>query len=231
MNRFFQAASLVLLLSAPTVVGAQTPSRAWQQTWQLARQHFPALQVTEFDLTDSSWMVCQAGTPQEVQAFANSKYSFRDAEILASFWNQNLDDSKARIGRKILFGSASIDLLDQELRAGRTQALSSVNQLRFFRESYSFRDAEALARFWGEPGTFEAKLRMERKIISGDEATVQADLQRAASAPVPHNPPPSNPTPPQTGGMEKFYDTQHNFGLNIHLVGSVKRPPPILACD
>ena len=116
MNRFFQAASLVLLLSAPTVVGAQTPSRAWQQTC-------PALQVTEFDLTDSSWMVCQAGTPQEVQAFANSKYSFRDAEILASFWNQNLDDSKARIGRKILFGSASIDLLEQELRAGRTQNL------------------------------------------------------------------------------------------------------------
>jgi len=199
MNRFFQAAGLVLLLATPTVVCAQTPGQAWQQTWQLARQHFPALQVTEFDLSDSSWMICQAGTQQELEAFANSKYSFRDAEILASFWNQGLDDSKARIGRKILFGSASVDLLDQELRAGRSQALASVNQLRFFRESYSFRDAETLARFWGEPGPFEAKLRMERKIITGDEATLQAELQKAASASVPTNTPPPNP-PANPGG-------------------------------
>lgn len=192
MNQLFRATGLFLLLSSPLIVSAKTPApsanSAWQQTWRLARQHFPALQAAEFD------MVGQAGAQRELEAFAHSKYTFRDAEILASFWKEGLDESKAHIGRKVLFGGASVDAVDQDLRAGRAQALASVNQLRFFNESYTMRDAEALARFWGERGPFDAKLRLERKVILGEEAIVQADLQRALTSNIPApQPPQGNP--------------------------------------
>ena len=224
MNQLFRATCLFLLLSAPQIASAQTPertpSRAWQQTWQLARQHFPSLQATEFGF--EQLLLCQAGTPQEFEAFANSKYTYRDAEILASFWKEGLDQSKAHIGRKVLFGGASVDVLDQDLRAGRNQALAAVNQLRFFNESYSFRDAEALARFWKEASPWDAKLRLERKVIAGEEAIVQNDLQRALTMTAPAPSQPQNQSGGLTGnpqhgqgGTEKFYDSLMNFGLDI----------------
>jgi len=176
---------VLLIFGAPVAVQAQkTPEaadQAWQQTWELARQHFPSLQATEFHgfLTGEPITVCQVSRSQEMDAFFNSKYGLRDAEILAKFWNQGVDDSKAQIGRKLLFGGSNVTALDQDLANGRNLALRSVQNLTFFTESYRFQDAEALAKFWGEQSTLDAKLRMERKIILGDEATVQAQLRQA----------------------------------------------------
>jgi hypothetical protein len=176
MKPITKAVSLSLLLISPAAFGDPAP-----QAWQFARQHFPALQAAQPVLQVSQ------GSPAELNAFDQSKYTYWDAKVLADFWKQGVGETKATIGRKILWGGASVSELENNLRTARNQALGSVNQLRLYSEAFTPQDAADLARFWGEPSPIEAKMRVERKLILGDEKFVQDSLRQAHQ---------SVPTPP-----------------------------------
>jgi hypothetical protein len=119
---------------------------------------------------------------KELQAFFNSKYDYWDARVLADFWGQSIDEAKARIGRKVLWGPTNVAILEQFLVDARVNALRSANRnsSRFFVESeYTYDDAKALARFWGERSPADAKLRIERNLILGNNEMIDQALQYA----------------------------------------------------
>lgn len=60
-------------------------------------------------------------TPER-NAFFASDYTFDDAVMLADFWGTSLNESKSRIGRKILWGGENIQVLNDALEAAIEQA-------------------------------------------------------------------------------------------------------------
>jgi hypothetical protein len=119
----------------------------------------------------------------ELDTFFASEYTYWDAAQLADYWGQSLQEAKARIGRKILWGPADVAILEQFLldaRLASLQALEETENLRFYAESsYSYSDAVALAEFWGDASPYEAKLRIERNLILGNAGEVATALQLA----------------------------------------------------
>ncbi len=130
-------------------------------------------------------LLAQTGTQeQELQAFFNSKYDYWDARVLADYWGQSVSDAKARMGRKILWGPENVAILNQFLVDARVNALQSVrpaknpSSYKFFRESnYSYDDAKTLARFWGDRSPMDAKLRIERNLILGNNEMIEQALR------------------------------------------------------
>jgi hypothetical protein len=173
---------LLLLLSLLCSIGASINTVFAQETHktilstQLSAQQY-----------SSHTLLATKGTEQkELQAFFNSKYDYWDARILSDFWGQSLQDSKARMGRKILWGPENVAILDQFLVDARVKALQSVkpannpSTYKFFRESnYSYDDASALAKFWGDRSPMDAKLRIERNLILGNNEMLEQALQYA----------------------------------------------------
>ncbi|MBD2114254.1 MULTISPECIES: hypothetical protein [Cyanophyceae] len=120
----------------------------------------------------------------ELETFFSSGYTYWDAAQLASYWGQDVDEAKARIGRKILWGPADVALLEQFLLDARLESLQSVDDLRFYSEtSYTYDDAAALAEFWGDATPYDAKLRIERNLIMGNADEVEYALELANSQP------------------------------------------------
>jgi hypothetical protein len=188
MKRTARALGLSLLLAAPLVfsqpaMARETTARGaqgWEQAWQQTRQHFPALQLIEFEGRVSQ------SAQQEWEAFHSSKYTYWDAKVLALFWNADVADTKQTIGRKLLWGGTNVTDLEVTMADARAKALVEAGELRLFSESFAYEDAAALAQFWGEPGPYEAKLRIERKLVFGQDQIVRADLAEATRpAPVP----------------------------------------------
>jgi hypothetical protein len=126
---------------------------------------------------------------QELQAFYNSKYDYWDARVLADYWGQSVDDAKARIGRKILWGKKAVAILQQFLVDARVNALESAqpapdaSSYKLFLESEfrEYEDVEALAKFWGDPSAMDAKLRIERNLILGNDEILKEALRYARS--------------------------------------------------
>jgi hypothetical protein len=121
---------------------------------------------------------------QELDAFFSSgKYTYCDAKMLADYWGQSPVEAKARIGRKLLAGQGGISVLEQFVASARVQALSRLQsqpELCFFEEKgYTYDDAVALARFWGKSSPWEAKLQVEKYLISGDHQAVRNALRSA----------------------------------------------------
>lgn len=123
---------------------------------------------------------------QEVQAYQTSKYDYWDARVLADYWGQSVDEAKARMGRKILWGSKDVAILEQFLVDARVNALQLVesapelSSYKLFRESkLTYEDAEALAKLWGDPSPIDAKLRIERNLILGNDEILQQALRDA----------------------------------------------------
>ena len=125
----------------------------------------------------------QSNLDRELVAYSNSEYTYWDAAMLADYWGQDLLETKARMGRKILWGPADTAILEQFLVDARISALAfleSEEYLRFFWESsYDYDDAVALAAFWGDPTPWDAKLRIERNLIMGNSDEVVEALQYA----------------------------------------------------
>ncbi|PZU98976.1 MAG: hypothetical protein DCF32_19200 [Leptolyngbya sp.] len=120
----------------------------------------------------------------ELDTFFSSGYTYWDAAQLASYWGQDVDEAKARIGRKILWGPADVALLEQFLLDARLESLQSVGDLRFYSEtSYTYDDAAALAEFWGDATPYDAKLRIERNLIMGNADEVDYALELANPKP------------------------------------------------
>ena len=127
-----------------------------------------------------AFQLSQGMSQRELDAFFDSEYTYWDAAVLASYWGQDLDETKARIGRKVMWGPADVAMLEQFLLDARLESLQSVDELEFYREtSYGYDDAVFLADFWGDATPFDAKLRIERNLILGNADEVAAALQLA----------------------------------------------------
>lgn len=128
--------------------------------------------------------ISQNYAQRELDTFFSSGYSYWDAAQLASYWGQAVDEAKARIGRKILWGPADVALLEQFLLDARLESLQSVSDLRFYSESrYTYGDAAMLAEFWGDATPYDAKLRIERNLIMGNADEVDYALELATPEP------------------------------------------------
>lgn len=108
---------------------------------------------------------------QKFTAFFNSQYSYCDAETLSKYWGMGLDETKMRMGRKILGGDEYVGFLEQYLVDARLEALRFIDEnpdqaLCYYAENgYSYDDAVLLAAYWGEADSWLAKLRIERNLL------------------------------------------------------------------
>ncbi len=117
-----------------------------------------------------------------LEAFARSKFSYIDAKILARHWKTDIGNAKARIGSKVSGEHAAIgeDTVEQMLLDARVPELCAVDgkqALNYFPDStYTYDDAVVLAKLWGEPSPWEAKVRIERNLIMGNDQVVKRAL-------------------------------------------------------
>ena len=134
------------------------------------------LALLGFSLSGSA----SAGTAEELTAFANSKYDYCDAKLLGAYWNQSIDEAKARMGRKI--GWHDEDVLNGMLEDARTRAQTNgTPTCAYYEAGYSYDDAEALSRFWGMDVP-QAKATMQQKIMWGYEDQLRSQLASARAA-------------------------------------------------
>ncbi len=120
------------------------------------------------------------GQEAELDAFFRSKYNYCDAQLLSDFWGQSLVESKARIGRKVLWGDGGIPYLEQFLVDARIQAIKQDGRPCTYGDAgYTYDDAVALARFWGDPSPWEAKQRIESNLVLGKKDVVDSALRKA----------------------------------------------------
>lgn len=169
--------SLGLVLSSVgtiSAVNARIPN-------QVSSKSSLSLQQSDF-ITASAKQV-QA---RELNAFSRSKYDYWDARVLSDYWGQSVFESKARIGRKILWGKSDVAILEQFLVDARIKALSKVQganpNLTFLSESrYKYNDAQKLASVWGERSPWNAKIRIEKNLILGQQEVIEKALQQWVS--------------------------------------------------
>lgn len=182
--------SLGLLLSAFSTIStvtAQIPSQGFPVKSFLEdkkimgdRQSSPkqslSVQQNNFILTAS-----QQVKNRELEAFFSSTYDYWDARILSDYWGQSIDEAKARVGRKILWGKSDVAILEQFLVDARIKALQKMQgsnpSLELYGESkYKYNDAAKLANLWGERSPWDAKIRIEKNLILGQEEIIEKAL-------------------------------------------------------
>ncbi|MBE9138961.1 hypothetical protein IQ254_17480 [Nodosilinea sp. LEGE 07088] len=122
----------------------------------------------------------EKSSQQELDAFFSSEYTYWDAAVLADYWGASLEETKARMGRKLLWGPADVAILEQFLLDARLDAIATADELEFYRDSsYSYDDAVMLAEFWGDASPYDAKLRIESNLIMGNADEIATALQLA----------------------------------------------------
>jgi hypothetical protein len=159
---------------------------------------------------------------QAFNAFAASGYSYCDAVVLASRWNQQPLDVKVTIGRKIDSGGAAV--VKSELAAARAAAMKDPSKgCRFWDAGFQYSDAEKLAKIW-KTSVDSAKTMVEQKLLTdGGEGRLHALL---AQAPVATKPAPAKPPQPsQNQDMTAFFASSYTYCdakvLSSHWASSV----------
>ena len=116
---------------------------------------------------------------KEIEAFINSKYNYCDSVILGDFWGQSVAESKARIGRKVLWGDGGIPYLEQYLVDARIEALDKLSPPCTYTDvGYTYDDAVTLATFWGDSSPWEAKERIVRNLMLGNQDEIDWALNK-----------------------------------------------------
>lgn len=162
--------SLGLLLSCLSNITTVTA----EQSNQASPKNYLSLQQND---------LIAASRQDELQTFFSSKYDYWDARVLANYWGQSIDEAKARIGRKILWGKSDVAILEQFLVDARIKALQKMQgsnpSLELYGESqYKYDDAVKLAKLWGERSPWDAKIRIEKNLILGQEEIIEKALRQ-----------------------------------------------------
>jgi hypothetical protein len=170
----------VLLLSLGMLVSSAATITA--VTAQIPNQ---PLSQNSFSSQQSNFITASAKQTKnrEFDAFFNSKYNYWDARVLGDYWGQSVVEAKARIGRKILWGKSDVAILEQFLVDARIKALNKVQRsnpnLELYSASkYQYDDAEKLAAVWGDSSPYEAKIRIEKNLILGQQEIIEQALKR-----------------------------------------------------
>ena len=121
-------------------------------------------------------------TAQAVGAFYHSgEFTYCDAKILASHWNNTPYQAKVLGGRKIMAGA--YNFFKSELRAAVSTSERKGVQCTFADANnppYSYNDAVKLARHWGNGMTpYDAKLKVVLNIKGGGNLWVRSELAKA----------------------------------------------------
>lgn len=120
--------------------------------------------------------------PKGFKAYANSRYSYEDAELLAQLWNIPIEEAKQAIGHKIIHGIE--DLLpkgvEPDPKVHEPKADWDAKALdAFFNSQYTYDDAERLARLWGQADAYAGKKLIGAKILNGQEKLIPFLLKSA----------------------------------------------------
>ena len=115
---------------------------------------------------------------QQLAAYASSRYGYCDAKMIALVWGSSVQEAKVTLGSKVL--SNLENLADADIASGRQQSLAAFETNRELRCSYeeagySYGDADMLGQLWGV-SSWEAKMRIERKVLLGDLSFVRQAL-------------------------------------------------------
>lgn len=126
-----------------------------------------------------------AGPRQFTDQQAYNKYfatghDYIDAKVLARFWGEpSPAQAKLRLGRKMLnYGPQEGRIHLSEARGAAVQGPPSSWPVWIQDGGYSYADAELLGRYWGR-GTYEAKTKLARNLINGNDAWNRAALAAA----------------------------------------------------
>ncbi|AFY54893.1 hypothetical protein Riv7116_2377 [Rivularia sp. PCC 7116] len=164
--------SLGLLLSSISTISAvtaQTSDRASAKN---------SLSFKQYELITAS---AKQVKNKELKAFFGSQYDYWDARVLANYWGQSVEEAKARIGRKIIWGKSDVAILEQFLVDARIQALQKMQSpnpsLELYSDSkYKYDDAQKLAAVWGDSSPWDAKIRIEKNLILGQPEVIEQAL-------------------------------------------------------
>lgn len=133
----------------------------------------------------TSLTVASAAFVQPAQAQANytnaffqSGHTYCDAKLVAAVWGVSADQGKAIIGRKIVNGIG--DDVQRVLTEARQSYACDFNDT-----PHSYEDAVILARLWGQPSPWEAKLAVAQYYTFGQSYTVTEALAGARTRPAP----------------------------------------------
>ncbi len=107
---------------------------------------------------------------REYDAFFSSRYNYCDAKLVGALYGQDVEGGKVIIGQKILNGiGANVPVV---LRESRAQG----NTCEWEDTGLSYSDAQILARTWGFPDPYEAKLKAADLFTNGREQQVRNGL-------------------------------------------------------
>lgn len=119
----------------------------------------------------------------EVDRFFSSAFTYCDARLLADHWAQDIMESKARIGRKLIWGDDAV--VHEMLSDARTAARKRGAACQFFETGLAFEDVEKLAAHWKVSLT-DAKTRAADIFTEGRSADLRSILSPTS---------PKKPTP------------------------------------
>lgn len=119
-----------------------------------------------------------------VRAFyAGNEFTFCDLKYLQNMWGKSNYDAKVFAGEKILDGA--IEFFRGELKYAKEIGVKKGIRCEYRdadNPSYSYKDVEKLAKYWGTPTVWDAKLKigsfLEQHKYNGNKV-IQKDLKKA----------------------------------------------------
>jgi hypothetical protein len=110
---------------------------------------------------------------QQWNAYAASKYTYYDAEILAKYWGKStILDAKYKIGSLLV--SRNNAAIQQSLQQARQPQWNA-----YVESKYTYNDVALLAKYWGKATILEAKYKIGSLLINKNNMAIQRALQQA----------------------------------------------------
>jgi hypothetical protein len=108
------------------------------------------------------------------QAYANSRYNYCDAKMVAALWGLNISAGKDRIGNKILYGIEYV--VDQDLANSRQRG----NSCSFEDTEFTYEDAQRLSNAWGgRLSVWDAKTKIAAFVTAGQSSEIRAQMSQS----------------------------------------------------
>ncbi len=135
-----------------------------------------ALAISTLLMTTSGQVSADAAS----EFYRSGNYTYCDVRLLSAYWGHSPWDAKVRAGNKLLANEQYV--VEDYLRSARNYGLEHNVTCSFAdadNPSYSYQDAEKLARYWGHPTPYDAKLKIGTMLWQGENKAIQQALYYA----------------------------------------------------